>query len=950
MRIVGHDLEESGSVSVSRVDEDHEWSGSGGRDSRGGDKNGHASGKGASTRNRVKKVLLGNVYIVGIISLVWLLIRSGRKPSRLSYPCQQTALLNTTVLLGGSVMPVAVRIGSFAHAKATGRVLPEPPRVLRVAETAALLLLAGLLAFSLFGGLGPPGLTSEMRAAAAALALPELRSSSPNASDIFVAENIPVNSERGVDTLIDVMDSNGLDFFKSTGAYKAASPDGIVGSNDIVLIKVNGEWRARGGTNSDVVKGLVNAIVNHPDGFTGEVVIVENGQWASYMDNQPGNQNPSSCNAEDHGQSYNDVAMMFAGNHRVSVYDWTAVQTLSVLDFNAGDMRDGYVYVPEIQEGYPKFTTVYGTRISLRYGEWTGGGYDNARVKFFNVPVLKDHSGAGVTACVKHFMGVQDLWQATQNPPHVPMRTEGIFGKLMLVARYPDLNIVDAIWVTPAGGPNGPYESAVRLDRLLASRDPIALDYYCGKYVLMPVSGNPRHDPNNLNTANEYNFFHQMLVSTMNVLAGGGKQVTMDEAMMNAYKGTTPDVPPDAPFESFLAEGCTDYGFETWLLVANPNDTDTRVSVSYYTEEGPRNADPVTVPAHSRMTMNASNTIWAKSSGIRVGSDQPVFVERAMYWSDRIEGHTATGTASGSRQWYLAEGCTDFGFETWITILNPGDTDTLVDVRFLTESGGERTGTVAVPALSRTNVRVNDWVSAANVSTLLTSQDPVVAEVSMYGTRRRSGTCSMGAKTPAQTWYLAEGATHSGFDTWLLLFNPQPNQAKVTVNVDSQGTGLAPIEMVLAPGGRKTLHLNEVLPGRDISMTVVSDVPIVASRSMYWAVPGGRAGHECHGLTAPSKESFLPEGCTAYGFDTWLLLYNPGNADTAVTMYAMTAEGEKEIGKTVVPAHARITVKVDDFYDGSLSLRVLSGTAICCERATYWSDRTGGTCSTGYGR
>ena len=65
----------------------------------------------------------------------------------------------------------------------------------------------------------------------------------------------------------------------------------------------------------------------------------------------------------------------------------------------------------------------------------------------------------------------------------------------MLVARYPDLNIVDAIWVTPAGGPNAPYDKAVRVDKLLASSDPIALDCYAAKSVLFPVDSNPRHAP-----------------------------------------------------------------------------------------------------------------------------------------------------------------------------------------------------------------------------------------------------------------------------------------------------------------------------------------------------------------------------------------------------------------------------------------------------------------------
>jgi hypothetical protein len=257
---------------------------------------------------------------------------------------------------------------------------------------------------------------------------------------------------------------------------------------------------------------------------------------------------------------------------------------------------------------------------------------------------------------------------------------------------------------------------------------------------------------------------------------------------------------------------------------------------------------------------------------------------------------------------------------------------------------------VGVPALSRTNVKVNDWVPNANVSTLINAQDPVVAEVSLYGQGRRSGTCSMGAKTPERKWYLAEGATHSGFDTWLLLFNPQQDRARVAVRVDSEGSELEPIELVMEPRSRTTLHLNDVLPGRDLSMLVDSDVPVVASRSMYWAVSGGRAGHECHGLTAPATESFLPEGCTAYGFDTWLLLYNPGDSDTTATVYAVTDGGELKIGEKKVPAHTRSTLHVNDCYEGSMSLRVVSGEPITCERATYWSGRAGGTCSTGYTR
>ena len=54
----------------------------------------------------------------------------------------------------------------------------------------------------------------------------------------------------------------------------------LLRAGDVVLLKVNAQWKYRGCTNSDVVRGLVQRILEHPDGFAGEVVIA-NGQVAS---------------------------------------------------------------------------------------------------------------------------------------------------------------------------------------------------------------------------------------------------------------------------------------------------------------------------------------------------------------------------------------------------------------------------------------------------------------------------------------------------------------------------------------------------------------------------------------------------------------------------------------------------------------------------------------------
>jgi hypothetical protein len=258
-------------------------------------------------RKRYHKIIYGNLTLVAVLSLVWLILRSGRKPSRLNYPCQKAALANATLLLGATTVPLAARLPRWVIRERAER--PALKRLVKAVEFAGVAVLVVLVGFSIAGLVGPPGGRSmaAMQAAAATLRAPELRSGSGSASNIYVAQGIPPASEHGVDTLINVMDGNGQDFFKSDRAGQAAGPAGIIGSNDIVLIKVNGEWQDRGGTNTDVVKGLINSIVHHPDGFTGEVVIVENGQWASFMDNLSNNRNPDRCNAEDHTQSYNDV-------------------------------------------------------------------------------------------------------------------------------------------------------------------------------------------------------------------------------------------------------------------------------------------------------------------------------------------------------------------------------------------------------------------------------------------------------------------------------------------------------------------------------------------------------------------------------------------------------------------------------------------------------------------
>jgi len=90
---------------------------------------------------------------------------------------------------------------------------------------------------------------------------------------------------------------------------------------------------------------------------------------------------------------------------------------------------------------------------------------------FLNVPVLKHHSGSGMTAAAKNLMGV--VWDRGffhQNDLH-----QSIADSLLL--RKPTLNILDAYHPMVRNGPRGKtVEDVVEMRMLLASTDAVALD------------------------------------------------------------------------------------------------------------------------------------------------------------------------------------------------------------------------------------------------------------------------------------------------------------------------------------------------------------------------------------------------------------------------------------------------------------------------------------------
>lgn len=324
-------------------------------------------------------------------------------------------------------------------------------------------------------------------------------------SKIFHVGNVPDppflaggNLHAGIETLLQLMHGQGLPFYRSAAAAPLSGAQGLIAAGDVVLLKVNAQWKYRGCTNSDVVRGLVERVLRHPDGFRGEVVIVENGQSCGSLncDTSVNYENHEvHANAVNESHSFSYLIRSVFADPRVSGFLFDPIRSV----FIAADdhVTDGYRRFENVS--YPCFTTSGGRRVELREGIWTGSGHAQ-NLKLLNVPVLKHHDAGGseITAALKHVYGLVSMLDGSRSYRHYLGLGETC-GKMMAAVRPPVLNVIDAIWVSHLALKGYPASATRQLNALVASQDPVALDYWAAKHVLFPIDGNPRHHPDHEN-------------------------------------------------------------------------------------------------------------------------------------------------------------------------------------------------------------------------------------------------------------------------------------------------------------------------------------------------------------------------------------------------------------------------------------------------------------------
>jgi hypothetical protein len=411
-------------------------------------------------------------------------------------------------------------------------------------------------------------------------------------------------------------------------------------------------------------------------------------------------------------------------------------------------------------------------------------------------------------------------------------------------------------------------------------------------------------------------------------------------------------------FVYYLSEGATGPFFDLDILLANPTATAADVAIAYLKPDGTTVPQTFTLGGYSRRTIAVEQlpglADTAVSAVVRSTNAVPLVVERTMFWGDTsYGGHTGNAVEAPAVEWFFGEGSQGF-FDTYVLLANANSETAHATVTFMVEGGPNVVRDYEVAPTSRLNVYAGTVPELTNrsFSIAVTSNVPIIAERAMYFGQRlfEGGHESAGVSHPSTRWFHAEGATGPYFDTYILIGNANPTDAHVTVTfLKGDGTSLVRHKVVQA-NSRLTLFVDNEDPSladTAVSTTVVSDLPVVSERAMYWAGPSDTwfEAHNSFGVTAAARKWALAEGRVGQTpqFDTFVLIANHSSTPAQVRATFLREDGSTVVHDYDVKPTSRFNIWVNDMVpelvdeNFGVLIEVLNDVDVAVERALYWT-------------
>lgn len=374
-----------------------------------------------------------------------------------------------------------------------------------------------------------------------------------------------------------------------------------------------------------------------------------------------------------------------------------------------------------------------------------------------------------------------------------------------------------------------------------------------GTITVVPSDGAPKTVPLSVGPRSRTRVqLHDVLVAqyAAALVELDGGEVVVEHEIAGALGISTAPCASAASDHWYLAEGSTAREDSMRLAIYNPFPEDAIVDLAFATDQG--RAVPsdftglvvkggrlliVKVEDHVRRRTNVAMTAVARSGRI--------VVDRLQLRGGATKGVSlALAAPSPGPTWYFPEGLVVDGVTERFHLYNPTAEEAQVSLELSLEQGAAEPFDLTIPPRERLTVvaseeeRVPRGVGhAATVSSL--NGVPIVAERSITAAApaTRSGIAdSLGLRRTADEWVLAAGSASATLDEWVVVLNPGPRDATVSVRGLASGQLLAVegLQEVDLPAGRRVaIRLTDHAARPDLPLVVTSTAPVAVERGVY---------------------------------------------------------------------------------------------------------------------
>lgn len=396
----------------------------------------------------------------------------------------------------------------------------------------------------------------------------------------------------------------------------------------------------------------------------------------------------------------------------------------------------------------------------------------------------------------------------------------------------------------------------------------------------------------------------------------------------------------------YFAEGKVGGGFTEWLTIENPDPTNAcNINFEYLLSNGsPVNVTQVAQP-NSRFTESVNTDLNTLPGGSQQtdsaivtvtnpGTCKGVVAERPMYFTNFFNGTSSgsdvLGATAPNTTFYFADMPTVTNTDSFITILNPGSTAANITATYY--ANGQVFGTPQTLLVNPgTRGTINPPASNTRVAAIVTSDQPVVVERPSYFSNFSAGNAGsvsgassvIGAQALKSDWLFAEGYTGGGFQENFVIANLDPANvaANVTITLEYPSGTTSQFTLTVNPLSQVIWDVNannHSGPSPNVSADIsASGAGIVVEREEFFHYNNG------HGLTSTgmtditglpasqaSQAVSFAEGFTDTGYNEWLTLQNPTNAQETIQVTLVNGYGQSYTFQVSMAAHTRSTTDI----------------------------------------